>query len=374
MVKKTPKVALVYDWIDTPHGGAERVLQNLHQLYPQAPIFTSIYNPDQAKWAADIQITPSFLQKLPRFARDHKKLALALPIAFESFDLSEYDLVISVSSGPAKGVITSPDQLHINYCLTPPRYLYTHRQRYLHKFSIFSGLVNWLLRYLKWWDLAASSRPDVYIPISKVVEKRIKDIYQRRVGEVVYPPVSIKGWIPDQVGNDSGDKSGYYLVVSRLVGYKKVDVAIKACQELGRKLIIVGEGEEKSRLQKLSKSGSLKFVGSVDEQELANLYNGACGLIMVGEEDFGITGLESLAAGVPVLINQNSGVAELIEDQVAGVHLADESVTELKAGILKLEKLTINKKKLIATANQYIQEKFKQQIKAMVDRYWHEFI
>lgn len=384
MIKKIPRVALVYDWVDTKYGGAEKVLLNLHQIFPDAPLFTSIFDPDQADWAKDFQVRVSFLQKFPKILRNHKLLIFLMGLAFESFDFSQFDLIISVSSGPAKGIITTPDQFHINYCLTPPRYLYSHRQRYLNqikfgKLWIIDKLTNWSLNYLCWWDTVASSRPDIYIPISQVVKKRVEDIYQRKCAEVIYPPL-----VPLSLGSSSSTSADrhltlnqrddlldlnslsnksknldYYLVVCRLVDYKRVDVAIKACESLGRKLIIVGKGEQKKRLQSISKSAMTIFVDSVTQEKLAKLYSQAKALIMVGAEDFGITGLEAMSYGVPVLVNQSSGVAELITDGQMGIHLIDENVSVLKKAIIRLESISFDRSKLRERAEQFDQENFK---------------
>lgn len=383
MANEDLKVALVYDWVDTTFGGAEKVLQNLHQIFPQAPLYTSIYNSQKANWAKSLNIKTTFLQKLPHFFCNHKILALLLPIAFESLDFSDFDLIISVSSGPAKGIITKADQLHINYCLTPPRYLYTHKKRYLDDFKLaklplVNKLIAWNLEYLKWWDLAAGSRPDVYIPISEVVADRIRQIYNRQVERVVYPPVgSVRfSGLSHQTRDTQDDRSGinsfpdlsingYYLVVSRLVPYKKIDVAIRACEKLDKKLIIVGEGEDKSRLQSVSKSDMTIFAGNLSDKDVAHLYQGATGLLMVGEEDFGITGLEALSTGIPVVVNKSSGVAELIIDGKHGVHLNDESVQSLIEAIKKLEKIKFNKKELKNQATDYTSEKFKKRFSQM---------
>lgn len=371
MKQKDLKVALVYDWVDTRFGGAEQVLVNLHQIFPQAPLYTSIYNPDKALWAKDLKVIPSFLQKLPKIFFNHKLLVFLLGLAFESFDFSDFDLVISVSSGPAKAVITTPEQLHINYCLTPPRYLFTHKDRYQSSFfifrmPIFKQIFNLGIRYLKWWDISVSSRPDQIIPISQVVKKRVETIYKRKTADIIYPPVEIISNTSDQQSKD------FYLVVSRLVPYKKIDVAIKACDQLNKKLIIIGEGEQRKKLERMS-SNKIKFLGNVSSQRLSDLYNQARALIMVGEEDFGITGLEALSFGVPVLVNKSSGVAELILNSTMGVHLPDEEVKSLKESILKLEQKKFDKKILKRQAKKFGQKNFKQnfyqQCMMMYDNY-----
>jgi len=368
------KIALVYDWIDTPYGGAEKVLMALQEIFPQAVLFTSIYSPTNAPWAKNFLIKTSFLQKFP-FRSFRIFTSLFMPLAFESLDLSAFNVIISVSSGPAKGVITRPDQLHINYCLTPPRYLFTHKKRYFQsiKYSqlpILKTLIDNMINYLTWWDLAASSRPDVYVPISRVVRKRIEKNYHRQTEAVIYPPV----YMPKSSTITPAKSADYYLVVARLVGYKKVDVAIKACEQLHRKLVIVGTGSELHKLQMLAKSSNTIFVGNIGNDKLTKLYNQARALIMVGEEDFGITGLEALAMGVPVIVNTHSGVAELIEDGLQGVHLSDESVGSLITAIKKVETINFDPKKLQHQSQTYQLAVFKQQFKQLVTKKLQQFL
>lgn len=367
---KSVKVALVYDWVDTKYGGAENVLLSLHQLYPQAPLYTSVNHPDKASWAKVFQIRTSFIQYLPHFFHQHQFLILLAPLAFESFDLSGYDLIISISSGPAKGVMTKTDQLHINYCLTPPRYLYSHRdeylnQKYLNLFPI-KQLKNMLFKYLLNWDQVAQSRPDVIIPISQLVKKRILDHYSRKSAAVIYPPV----FVDDQ--KKGSEKKDFYLIVARLVAYKKIYIAIQACQNLNKKLIVVGKGNQQKRLKKMAQSGMTKLIGNLDQPQLHKLYNQAKALIMVGEEDFGITGLEALAHQTPLIVNQSSGVAELVEPGKNSILIANETVTAVEQAIKKFESsaLQLDQKQIKKFAHQH----FKQKFSRIVNELWENFL
>ena len=190
-----PKIALVYDHVNTPYGGAEKVLLALNKAFPNAPLFTSVYHP-RAKWAKVFKIKTSFLQKIPFANSLHRFFAPLMPLAFESLNFSEYDIIISVTSATAKGIITKPNQIHICYMLTPTRYLHSHRTHYekTHwpfKIPIISFISRKIFDYLAWWDQIASNRPDLIIPISNLVKKRVKKYYHSLSHDVIYPPINL---------------------------------------------------------------------------------------------------------------------------------------------------------------------------------------
>ena len=260
-LEKKPKVALVYDRVNTRYGGAEQVLVQLHTIFPEAPLFTSVFDPKKAKWSADFTVFPSFIQRIPILKNFHRAAVFLMPLAFERANLKSFDIIISVTSAEAKGVLTSPDQLHVCYLLTPTRYLWSHQDEY-EKDVLTGWLRKLIFRYLKWWDEAAAFRPDVIIPISKLVQERTEQYYHRKTLPVIYPPVSFTNLteesseVSEKESADDPSSSevefphDYYLIVARLVSYKRLDIAIKACQKLNRKLIIIGEGPDKKRLQK----------------------------------------------------------------------------------------------------------------------------
>jgi glycosyltransferase involved in cell wall biosynthesis len=222
-------VALVYDRVNTPHGGAEKVLLALHALFPNAPLYTSVYNSKTASWANVFDVRPSWLSRLP-FAHHHRLLLPLMPLAFESFDLSAYDLIISITSAEAKGIITQPHQLHLSYLLTPTRYLYSHQHEYLTTDSHLSApgtkwLAHQLLKYIKWWDQAAAARPDVIIPISELVAKRTRHYYNRSTVSPIYPPLETLPLTTQRPTLLPPTFDQYLLIVSRLVSYKRLDVA-----------------------------------------------------------------------------------------------------------------------------------------------------
>src|SRR3989304_758440 len=340
----SPSIALVYDRVNTPHGGAENVLLALHQAFPTAPLFTALYHPKTTAWAQQFPaVYPSFLNKLPLLRSLHRWLAWLMPLAFESFDLKAFDIVISVTSAEAKGIITHPHQLHLCYLLTPPRYLYQDREHslashWLLRLPLVHQLAQLWLNYLTWWDQAAIFRPDGVIPISRRVANRIKQYYPAlKSRPVIYPPVDVittQTTLPHPFQGQS-----YFLSISRLVSHKHLDLAIKACARLKQNLVIVGEGPELARLQRIAAATAdqhqVVFLSSVDNQQLQALYTHCQALLMPGEEDFGIVALEANAFGKPVIINQNSGAAELIKPSVHGIYLADGTVEAVVTALQK---------------------------------------
>ena len=247
---KPHKVALVYDRVNT-FGGAERVLIALKKVFPDADIFTSVSSVKHAQWAADWNVKTSFLQYIPLFRTHHQLLGMLMPIAFESFDFSDYSLVISVTSEAAKGIITKPSTLHVCYLLTPTRYLWSHAKEY--EKDYYKGIKKFLLPLhrivlsgLRRWDRVASMRPDIIVPISHVVKERCEKYYARTCETVVYPPVGTELFKKE---NQLATKGAQYLCVGRLVPYKRIDLVIQACLDTGRELKIIGMGPDMKRLK-----------------------------------------------------------------------------------------------------------------------------
>ena len=299
------KVAIVYDRVNK-WGGAERVLLALHEMFPSAPLYTSVYDVNGAPWAKVFpEIRTSFLQKFPFAKSNHEFLAPLMPIAFESFDFSGFDIVISVTSEAAKGIKTKPGTLHVCYCLTPTRYLWSHHNEYF-KGASFKGVTKSIVKYLRRWDKIAAYRPDVIIGISSEVQNRIKKYYKRD-SAVVFPPTNTSLLYSNEV-----KPKKYYLLVSRLdFGYKKVELAIEAFNRLGKPLVIVGTGREEVRLKRMAVK-NIKFAGRVSEEELIKYYQGAKALIMPQEEDFGIVSVEAQSHGVPVIAFKKGGAIDTV--------------------------------------------------------------
>lgn len=316
-------VALVYDRVNK-WGGAERVLLALHKIWPDAPLFTAVYDAKRASWADVFRVHPSFLQRIPFANQAHESLLGLTPIAFESFTFDEYDVVISVTSAEAKNVITKPGTLHICYCLTPTRYLWSGFTQYMNQ----PGLGMWseiaaagLKRFaptLREWDIVASSRPDYYIAISDRVKKRIETYYRRDVIDVVYPPVDTHLFRRKPTGKAT-KKGSYFLTVSRLVSYKRLDILIHAFNTLGLPLIIIGDGRQKLELQRIA----LPYIQFIDrhltDSELVGYYEGCRAFVYAADEDFGLAAAEAQAMGRPVIAYRQSGVAEIVNEHVTGV-------------------------------------------------------
>ena len=325
------RVAIVHDWLNQ-NGGAERVLEALHELYPEAPIYTSLYVPDRLppgyrSW----DIRTSFVQRLP-FAKAHHQPFLPLyPLAFRRFDLSGFDLVISNSSGFCHGVRTPPETLHINYCLTPPRFLwepeaYLARERVN---GVARALLPGLVGRLRRWDAAAVDGVDCFVAISEAVRDRVSQCY-RRESEVIYPPVETSAFpSSEQVGD-------YYLVASRLAPYKRVDLAVRAFTELGLPLVVVGEGRDAAALRAMA-GPTVRFEGWVEGERLKELLSRCKAFILPGEEDFGIAPVEAQAAGRPVVAYAAGGAMETVVEGATGAFFHEASPAALAQAVRRLE-------------------------------------
>lgn len=360
-------IALVYDRVNKI-GGAERVLQALHDIWPDAPLFTSVYSPDNAPWAKDFKVIPSFLNQSSFIRTHHEYFPNLMPYAFESFNLSQYDVIISVTSAEAKGVITLPHQLHICYLLTPTRYLWSHYEEYSKGTTGF--IKKPLLNSLKKWDKVASSRPDKYIAISKSVANRCEQYYQRTPDAIIYPPVDTKQF-SSHTENLTDMQPGYFLVVSRLVPYKRVDLAIKACNQLNERLVIVGTGSELNHLKKIA-GPTITFVGQVDDKRLACLYHHAKGFLFPQEEEFGITALEAQAAGIPVVAFNKGSAVEIVKENVTGVLFNNQSVVDLVHGINLLLNHTWYDKTIREHSMSFDKTVFVDHIKQFVEETWKQ--
>ncbi|MEK7592955.1 MAG: glycosyltransferase [Patescibacteria group bacterium] len=327
------KVAIVYDRINKI-GGAERILVNLHAIWPDAPFYTSVYEANRARWASGYTVVSSFLQNIPFARTHHELLPWAMPIVFENFSFDAFDMVISVTSAEAKSIITKPETLHLCYCLTPTRYLWSGVKEYTISSSVFSYFVSWCLRiglsYFQKLDIRASFRPDVFIAISSLVKKRIELYYHKKVLSVIYPPIDDiffqKPLLPLL-------KNGYFLIVSRLVGYKRIDIVIEACNRLGRKLMVIGDGREKENLRKIA-GGTIEFIDTyLTDAALVSYYQGCSAFLFAGIEDFGLVAAEAQAVGKPVIAYSKSGVAEIVLDGKTGIVFHEQSVQSLMGAI-----------------------------------------
>jgi len=370
------EVALVHDWLTGMRGG-EKCLEVFCELFPEANLYTLLYKKGSvSEIISRMKIETSFIQKLP-FALNHYQKYLPLfPTAIEQFDLTEYDLVISSSHCVAKGVITRPETCHICYCYTPMRYAWEMYYIYFNKNNI-SPLVRWsipfFMNYLRTWDEKSSDRVDYFVAISENVRRRIKKHY-RRDAEVIYPPADIDYF---NLSNNAGD---FYLVVSALVPYKRVDLAILAFNELNLQLLIIGEGAEKSRLKKLA-GGSIKFLDWQNPSELKKYYSGCKALIFPGEEDFGIVPVEAQACGKPVIAFGKGGVTESVKgvypDQEitadhTGIFFYPQTKEALMDAVRRFDSTPFDPERIRSNAIRFDRKIFKTKIREFIERKFAE--
>jgi len=323
----------VYDRVNK-WGGAERVLLALHALWPQAPLYTAVYDKKRASWADVFEVRPSFLQHIPGASFVHESLPGFTPMAFESFSFDGFDLVISVTSAEAKNIITKPETVHVCYCLTPTRYLWSGFTQYRNQpglgilNSIASPALSLLAPLLRSWDLTAASRPDYYVAISERVKKRIEKYYRRNVAGVIYPPVDVDKFRSKAKKPKDG---GYFLTVARLVSYKRLDIIIRAFNHLKLPLVIIGDGRQKQELKGIA-SSAVRFVDRhLTDSELVGYYEGCRAFVYAADEDFGLAAAEAQAMGKAVIAYRESGVAEIVKEGVTGVlfdHQTPASVIE----------------------------------------------
>lgn len=356
------KTAIVTDWL-TQMGGAERVVLAIKELFPDAPIYTTVYNPDTVDPVfRSMDIRPSFIQKLPGAKKSYQKYLPLMPTAVEQFDLSEFDLVISSSSSVAKGVITRPGTLHICYCHTPMRYAWDFYHEYLHGPDVGKlkrKLIPWLMNYIRMWDRLSADRVDYFIANSQNVAQRIKKHY-RRDSEVIHPPVDVSFFTPSDESED------FFLVVSRLVPYKRIDLAVQACNELRLPLRVIGAGPELERLKAMA-GPTVKIMGRVSDDEIRWHYARCRAFLFPGEEDFGITPLEAQASGRPVIAFGRGGALETVIDGQTGLFFREQNAGSLVEAIKRLDGMEFNKQVIRQHAENFDTVKFKEKIKSFID-------
>ena len=353
------KVAIVHDWL-TNMGGAEQVVINFKRIYPEAPIYTMFYAEEKLdKELKNIDVKTSFLQK-KKTITNHKKYYPLMPLAFENFDLNSYDIILSSSSCCAKGVLTNPNTKHICYCHTPMRYAWDQREEYLENTKgLKRKLIKVLLHCMRMWDYISSNRVDYFIANSTEVQKRIKKHYGRD-SVVINPPVRCNLF---NISENDGD---YYLVVSRLVKYKRYDLAVKACKELNRKLVIIGEGPEKEKLQSMANENVI-FLGRQPDEVVKKYMSECKALIFPGKEDFGIVPVEAQASGRPVIAFGEGGVLDSVIPDETGVFFHEQSVESLKEAIIQFEHMKFDKNKIRQHALNFDEQVFQQKIKQYIE-------
>ena len=357
------KVAIVHDWL-VSYAGADRVVDCMHHVFPDAPIYTLVYDKEKMPtWFRDYDIRTTWIQKLPFATKLYKKLLPLMPGAFEALDLSEYDLVLSSSSSCSKGVITRPDAVHICYCHTPIRYVWDFYYTYRANANpLVRAVMPSQMHKLRQWDKCAADRVDYFIANSRYIAQRIKKYY-RRDSDVIYPCVHI---------NQSPfvEKEDFYLVVGRFTWYKRIDLAVAACTKLGRRLVVIGTGDEESRLKAMA-GPTVEFKGGgLSDEEVRGYYLRAKAFLFPGEEDFGITPVEAQSAGTPVLAFGRGGACETVEDGRTGLLFHAQTVESLAECIEKFEAegVTCSKEEIRAHSLSFSEARFEEELHAYCER------
>ncbi len=348
------KLAIVFSWLNQ-YGGAERVLETVHHMYPQAPIYTSIYWPDALPEAyRQWDVRPSFLSRLPLIRRKHQFFLPLYPLAFESLDLRGYDVILSLTSAFAHGIIPPAGAEHVCYCLTPARFLWNYHN-YVGREDV--GVLARLalapfLKSLREWDRLAADRVDRFVAISHTVQKRIYKRY-RRDSDILYPPVDIDADLSDREPDD------YFLIVSRLVPYKRIDIAIKAFNRLGLPLRIVGEGRDRAALEELAKP-NIRFLGYLRDDEAVREQMSRCkAFIFPGEEDFGIAPVEAMSTGRPVLAYRGGGALDTVVEEKTGLFFDETTPESLCDCVERFEEMRFNPREIREHAAMFSESRFR---------------
>ena len=353
------RVAYVHDWLVTYRGG-EKVLEALLELYPEAPVYTLFYSPSAMPESIRRRTihVPKWLNRLKLL---RKALLPLLPSAIESLPLEDYDLVISTSSCVAKGVMVGPHAKHLCYMHSPMRYIWDQRQHYLNRNRSFSPkefLIHVLSQRLRIWDVSSNNQIDSFIANSSFVARRIARYYGRPA-KVIHPPVELERFFPLVAKVTKGD---YFLVAGAFVAYKRFDLAISACEQLGFKLKVVGSGPEEKRLRKVAGSNT-EFVIKPNGDDWVKLFQGAKALLLPGIEDFGITAIEALAAQTPLIALKAGGAIDFVEEGRTGLFFEQPTLESLKAAILQFDKLEFNADTLTTFAKRFSKKSFLEKIR-----------
>jgi glycosyltransferase involved in cell wall biosynthesis len=359
------KVAIVHYWLVAMRGG-EKVLESLCELFPDAVIFTHVY--DAKAVSPTIRrhlIHTTWIARLPFANKLYKSYLPLMPMALEQLDLRAYDLVISSESGPAKGVLTRPDALHLCYCHTPMRYIWNMYFDYQQSVGpLARPLLAWMARSLRHWDEHSANRVDVFVANSDNVRRQIKKFYGRDA-LVVHPPVDVDGF---QTTEDRRDD--FYLCVGQLVRYKRTDLAIEVCNRLRRRLVIIGDGGEYKSLRKLA-GPTVSFLGKQDFPVLREHYSRCKALLFPGEEDFGIVPVEAMAAGRPVIALRRGGALETVVAGRTGLFFDEPTVESLERAVIRFEHFeqSFNPTAIASHARKFSQAEFSRQMTGLVQQH-----
>jgi glycosyltransferase involved in cell wall biosynthesis len=356
------RVAFVHDYL-TQFGGAERVLLEMHELYPEAPIYTAVYDPQPFAGAfSRIDVRTSFLQRIPGASRNFRALLPLYPRAFEKLDLRGFDLIISSTTSFAKGVRVPAGSMHVSYINTPTRFLWYPRE-YVNEVTplvlrpALAALSPWLRR----WDWAAAQRPNHLVANSRNVQQRIQQVYGRS-SDVAHCPALLINAVENAVTSD------FYLVMSRLLPYKRVQLAIEACNELGVRLIIAGVGPDEGRLRRIA-GPTIEFAGFVDDEQRRRLIASARALIVPGVEDFGLVPVEAASAGRPTVAFAAGGALETIVEGETGLFFHEPDAKALAQALRALDSMPLDPQRMREHARAFSPEAFRTQFAALIERY-----
>ena len=375
------RIALVHDYLNQ-YGGAEKVLEAFVEIFPDAPIYTLLYDEKITdKFFPEKKIRASFLQKFPFIKKHHRFFPPLMPLAVEKLNLSDYDVVLSDSAAFGKGVITEPETLHICYCHTPIRYAWDDSHKYIKEFSmakLAKLFVPIFMNYLRLWDREAACRVDKFICNSKFVSQRIKKYYKQD-SEVIYPPVDSEYYsIGDNNLKDPAKSpaatngASYFLIVGRLLPYKRIDMAIEAFNKLELPLKIIGSGPEMGKLKKMA-NWNIEFLGEIIGEKLKEYYQNCQALIFPQEEDFGIVALEAMACGKPVIAYRGGGALESVLEGKTGVFFNEQTVDSLAGAVRDFQSQKFNPDAIRNHALKFDKEIFKKKIKDFIEKSYKEF-
>lgn len=365
--KKQPKIAIVHDWI-TNKGGAERVVLAFHKAFPEAPIFTSVYTPENIDWFDGLDVRTTYLQKLPKpFRKLHKFFPMLRVKAFQKLDLSEYDIILSSSSAESKQVRkTRPGQIHICYCHTPIRYYWSHYDEYRKNPGF--GKLNWLVKFamlftvpsLRKADFEAAQKVDLFIANSTEIQARIVKYY-KKPASFINPPVDVKRFTPAKLS----DRGNYYMAYSRQIPYKRIDLAVSAANELKLPLRVYGDGSEHQKLVDMA-GPTVEFFPD-NQDAVTDAFNHAKGYIFPAMEDFGIVQVEALAAGAPVISYGKGGTLDIVQDGETGVFFNEQTTAAVVKAIKKAETIRFDPGLLNMRARRFDTGLFVNKIKKVVE-------
>lgn len=364
-IKKDLKVAIVHDWLVTYRGG-EKVLQSIASLFPEAPIYTLFYKPSQlGPWfqGRDIRVPPL----LNRLQKVRKLLLPLLPSLIESLPMNDYDLILSTSSCVAKGVLPSVYAKHICYIHSPMRYIWDQRDEYfrsIQNIPLLSTLIEYLCSQLRIWDVQSAGRVDRFIANSNFVKARVARYYQRD-SSVIHPPVNLDRF--KHVNTSQRGAGRYFLIAGAFVSYKRFDLAIEACNNLGFPLVVAGSGPMEKKLRKIAKS-NVSFVISPSDEKLTELFSNAIALIFPGVEDFGILPIEAMACGTPVIAFAKGGACDFIEENRNGVFFHQQNLNSLIQCLQEFNAGQFDRNEIVSSTKSFSEERFLEQIKEEILR------